>query len=76
MDCRMTFMNDLDNGLIRPYPDEPHPDNEWEWKSWWVKKCFEPDKPLTAGALKWIDQCWRQTKAVWCASGGKAACAT
>lgn len=50
---------------INPYPDEPHPDDEHTWKSWWVKKCFDLDKPLTRGAMVWIHQCWRETKARW-----------
>lgn len=50
---------------ITRYPDEPHPDNEHEWKAWWVKKCFQLDKPLTEGAVKWIHQCWITTKAGW-----------
>lgn len=61
------------NGLINPYPDEPHPDNEHEWKSWWVKKCYNPEQMLTQGDLVFINNCWRQTKAAWCASGGKPA---
>ena len=55
-------MNVLD-ARIRLYPDEPHPDNEHTWKSWWVRKMFDPTKPLTVGALKWIHQCWLNTKA-------------
>lgn len=50
---------------IKRYPDEPHPDNEFEWKKWWVMLCFRPDDPVSRGALAWIDQCWRETKARW-----------
>lgn len=55
-------MDDLP--LIR-YPDEPHPDNEHAWKSWWVKKCFDLEQPLTLGAVIWICSCWKITKARW-----------
>jgi hypothetical protein len=51
--------------IARHYPDEPHPDNEHAWKSWWVRKCFDLQQPLTTGALKWIHQCWQTTKAGW-----------
>jgi hypothetical protein len=50
---------------ISPYPDEPYPNNEFKWKSWWVKKCFQPGEPLTEGAIKWIHQCWQNTLANW-----------
>ncbi len=58
---------DLD--LINPsrsislYPDEPHPDDEYAWKSWWVKKCFDPKRPLTSEAYEWVCSCWNETKA-------------
>lgn len=51
--------------MITKYPDEPHPNNEHAWKSWWVKKCFDPKQPLTEGAIKWIHQCWQTTLANW-----------
>lgn len=50
---------------ITKYADEPHPNEEHAWKSWWVKKCFDLQEPLTAGALEWIHQCWQMTKALW-----------
>lgn len=51
--------------MITKYPDEPHPDNEFEWKAWWVRKCFKLDQPLTARAIQWIHDCWNTTKAGW-----------
>jgi hypothetical protein len=36
---------------IQPYPDEPHPDNEADWKQWWVRKHYQPDRPLLQGDL-------------------------
>lgn len=51
--------------VLRPYPDEPHPDDEHAWKAWWVKKGFKPDDVLTEGAVRWIHQCWIETKARW-----------
>jgi hypothetical protein len=51
---------------LQRYPDEPHPDEEAAWKAWWVKKCFAASAVLTEGALIWIDQCWKETKARWC----------
>lgn len=46
-------------------PGEPHPDDEHAWKCWWVKRMFDPEEPLTTGALKWIHDCWLNTKALW-----------
>lgn len=53
------------NPAITRYADEPHPNDEWAWKAWWVKKCFDLQEPLTTGALEWIHQCWQTTKALW-----------
>lgn len=50
---------------LTKYPDEPHPDNEHEWKAWWVKKCFDLQKPMTEGDIVFVDQCWKETKARW-----------
>lgn len=57
-------MKDLD-GTLWKYPDEPHPDNEWEWKCWWVKRMFTAGELLPSGASQWIHDCWRNTKATW-----------
>ena len=51
--------------MINPYPDEPHPNQEWEWKCYWVKKFFKPDQMLTSSCLEWVHQCWVNTKAEW-----------
>ena len=53
---------------ITKYPDEPHPDDEHAWKSWWVKKCYDPQQPLLRQDLVFIHNCWRETKARWCFS--------
>lgn len=50
---------------INPYPDEPHPNDEFVWKQYWVKKFFEPKDPLSKGEREWIHQCWQTTKALW-----------
>jgi len=47
------------------YPDEPHPDNKWEWQSWWIKRFYSPDDMLTAGDLAFMKMCWLETKARW-----------
>lgn len=52
------------NPTITRYPDEPHPNDEYAWKSWWVTKCFPPKQPLTARAIEWIHECWQTTKAL------------
>lgn len=57
-------MSALDS-RIRLYPDEPHPDDEHAWKSWWVRKMFKPEQMLTTECLFWIDRCWKWTKANW-----------
>jgi hypothetical protein len=46
---------------VTTYPDEPHPDNEREWKKWWVAKMFRPDEPFSD--WEWVHRCWRETKA-------------
>jgi hypothetical protein len=45
------------------YPDEPHPDNEHEWKRWWVAKVFDPERPFSD--WDWVHSCWKETKANW-----------
>ncbi len=45
------------------YPDEPHPDNEHQWESWWVARFFDPEQPLFRGDLEWVHRCWLETKA-------------
>lgn len=55
--------NGYDVMPISPYPDEPHPDNEREWKKWWVNKMFKPDEPFSD--WEWVDKCWKNTKAGW-----------
>jgi hypothetical protein len=50
---------------IMRYPDEPNPSDKFAWKAWWVKKCFPPEQPLTEGAIKWINECWKSTAARW-----------
>lgn len=50
---------------IVKYPDEPHPDNEWEWKAFWVKKMYDPGTELLEQDRVWIHQCWITTKALW-----------
>ena len=55
----------MERPTITRYTDEPHPDNEHEWKCWWVKKCFHPDTILTVDAIVWIHQCWATTMAGW-----------
>lgn len=56
----------LDPQPINKYSDEPHPDDEWAWKRWWVKKCYDSGKPLLRQDLVFIHNCWRETKARWC----------
>lgn len=51
--------------IITKYPDEPHPDNQWEWKAFWAKKMYDPNTPLYREDLEWIHQCWTETKAGW-----------
>ena len=51
---------------LKKYPDEPHPDDGHKWKSWWIKKCYNPEDPLTKGDLIWIHQCWVTTMSRWC----------
>lgn len=46
-------------------PDEPHPDNEWEWKCWWVKRFYDPEGMLTQGDMVFMHSCWIETKARW-----------
>jgi hypothetical protein len=48
---------------MKPYPDEPNPDNEYEWKKWWIGKMFRPEEPLYSGQLDWVHDCWKETKA-------------
>lgn len=50
---------------IEKYPDEPHPDNQFEWKAFWVKKMYNPKTWLSQDELEWIHQCWKETKARW-----------
>jgi len=50
---------------IRLYPDEPHPNDQHRWKSWWIRKMFDPEEPLYAEQLQWVHQCWRTTMAGW-----------
>lgn len=50
---------------INPYPGEPHPDNQVEWKKWWVKKFFAPKQPLWLEDLQWIHTCWVESLARW-----------
>jgi hypothetical protein len=50
---------------ITRYPDEPHPNDEHTWKSWWVRKCFNQKQPLTFAAAEWVHTCWIETKARW-----------
>ena len=53
------------NPTITKYPDEPHPNDMFAWKAWWVKKFFPPKQPLTRNCLTWINQCWQTTLALW-----------
>jgi hypothetical protein len=53
------------NPTITRYADEPHPNDEYAWKRWWVAKFFPPKKPLTARAIEWTHECWQTTKALW-----------
>jgi hypothetical protein len=50
---------------LSKYPDEPHPDNEWAWKSFWVKKMYDPHAPFLEQDRVWVHQCWQETKARW-----------
>ena len=52
-------------GPIKKYPDEPHPNDEFAWKAFWVKKMFDPGKPLLEQERVWTHQCWLETKARW-----------
>ncbi len=45
------------------YPDEPDPQNETEWKQWWARKTFPPDRPFSA--WDWVHSCWLETLATW-----------
>jgi hypothetical protein len=56
---------------ITRYPDEPHPNDEFVWKSYWVKKMFPPKKPLTEGDLVLLDQWYKETLAGWYGASGK-----
>jgi hypothetical protein len=53
----------METNIVNPYPNEPHPDGEWLWKSWWIAKFFDPQAPLYRDDLEWVHRCWRETKA-------------
>lgn len=50
---------------LNKYPDEPNPSDEYEWKKWWVKKCFDLKQPLYREQIVWIHDCWKNTAARW-----------
>lgn len=47
---------------ITKYPDEPHPENSFEWKRWYVNKTHQPDQPVD---LEWLDDCYLTTLSAW-----------
>jgi len=58
---------------IEKYPDEPHPNDEFAWKAFWVKKMYKPKTELLEQDRVWIHRCWLETKARWNCQRGEAA---
>lgn len=57
---------------IQKYPDEPHPDDEYAWKKWWVAKFYRPNDTLLEGDIVFMHRCWLETKARGCIGTNEA----